>query len=67
MNAFQRLPEKLQGLLAVVAGVMMILYALGLVQKGINFVVILVAASLILFGYMKLGIHKKVMHLIHRK
>ena len=67
MNSFQRLPDKVQGLLYVVAGVVMILYALGLVQKGINFVVILVAAFLMLFGYMKLGIHQKVMRLVHRK
>lgn len=67
MNAFQRLPEKVQGLLYLVAGAVMILYALGLIQKGINLVVILIAACLMLFGYMKLGIHKKVMHLIHRK
>jgi hypothetical protein len=67
MNAFQRLPEKVQGLLYLVAGIVMILYALGLIQKGINLVVILMAALLMLFGYMKLGIHKKVMHLIHRK
>jgi len=67
MNAFQRLPEKVQGLLCLVLGVVMVLYALGLVQKGINVVVIVIAAALMLFGYMKLGIHRKVMHLIHRK
>lgn len=67
MNFFQKLPDKMQGLLCVAAGIMMILYALGLVQKGINVVVIAVAACLILFGYMKLGIHNKVMHLVHRK
>jgi hypothetical protein len=67
MNSFQRLPDKVQGLLYLVAGVVMILYALGLIQKGINFVVILVAACLMLFGYMKLGIHQKVMRLVHRK
>jgi hypothetical protein len=67
MNSFQRLPDKVQGLLYLVAGVVMILYALGLIRKGINFVVILVAACLMLFGYMKLGIHQKVMRLVHRK
>ncbi|HEX4068703.1 MAG TPA: hypothetical protein VHX42_01270 [Candidatus Babeliales bacterium] len=67
MNYFQKLPDKLQGLLCVVAGVVMILYALGLVQKGINFVVIVMAACLMFFGYMKLGIHHKVMRLLHHK
>jgi hypothetical protein len=67
MNFFQRLPDKAQGLLCVALGIVMVLYALGLVQKGINLVVIAMAVCLMLFGYMKLGIHQRVMRLVHRK
>ncbi len=67
MNFFQRLPDKAQGLLCVALGIVMVLYALGLVQKGINLVVIAIAVCLMLFGYMKLGIHQRVMRLVHRK
>ncbi len=67
MNFFQKLPDKVRGLLCVVLGIVMVLYALGLVQKGINLVVIGMAVCLMLVGYMKLGIHNKVMRLVHRK
>ncbi len=67
MNKFKQLPDKVQGLLYLVAGIVMLLYALGIVEKGINLIVILMAACLMLFGYMKLGIHQKVMHLLAKK
>lgn len=67
MNKFQKLPDKAQGLLYLVAGIVMLLYALGILEKGINLVVIAAAVCLMLFGYMKLGIHDKVMRLVHKK
>lgn len=67
MNKFKQLPDKVQGLLYLVAGVVVLLYALGILEKGINFVVIIMAVCLMLFGYMKLGIHDKVMRLMHKQ
>ena len=67
MNKFKQLPDKVQGLLYLVAGIVMLLYALGIVEKGINLIVILVAACLMLFGYMKLGMHHKIMSLLGKK
>jgi hypothetical protein len=67
MNKFKQLPDKVQGLLYCVAGIVMLLYALGILEKGINLVVIAIAVCLMIFGYIKLGIHDKVMRLMHKK
>lgn len=67
MNKFKQLPDKVQGLLYLVAGVVVLLYALGILEKGINFVVIVMAVGLMLFGYMKLGMHDKIMRLMHKQ
>ena len=61
-----RLPNPLQGLLYMVAGLIMTLYALGLVQKGISFAVIVLGLFLMTLGYGKSGLAEKVSHLMHR-
>jgi hypothetical protein len=67
MNKFKQLPDKVQGVLYFVAGIVMLLYALGILEKGINLVVIVIAVCLMLFGYMKIGMHDKIMHLLAKK
>ena len=67
MNKFQQLPDKVQGLLYFVAGTVMLLYALGIIEKGITFIVVLFAACLMGVGYMKIGLHHAVMGLISKK
>jgi len=61
-----RLPNTLQGLLYMAAGLIIVLYALGLVQKGINFAVIIGGLFLMTLGYGKSGLGEKVSALMHR-
>jgi len=61
-----RLPSPLQGLLYMLAGLIIVLYALGLVQKGISFAIIMVGLFLMTLGYGKSGLGDKVSSLMHR-
>ena len=61
-----RLPNGLQGLLYMAAGLIIVLYALGLVQKGINFAVIIGGLFLMTLGYGKSGLGGKISALMHR-
>ena len=61
-----RLPGRMQGLLYMAAGLVMILYALGLVQKGISFAVIILGLFLLSLGYGKTGLDEKISHVIAR-
>jgi hypothetical protein len=65
-NIMDRLPGRMQGLLYMAAGLVMILYALGLVQKGISFAVIILGLFLLSLGYGKTGLDEKVSHVIAR-
>jgi hypothetical protein len=65
-NIMDRLPSRMQGLLYMAAGLVMILYALGLVQKGISFAVIILGLFLLSLGYGKTGLDEKVSHVIAR-
>lgn len=61
-----RLPTPLQGLLYMLAGLIIVLYALGLVQKGISFAIIMAGLFLMTLGYGKSGLGDKVSALMHR-
>jgi dipeptide/tripeptide permease len=61
-----RLPSGLQGLLYMAAGLIIVLYALGLVQKGISFAIIMVGLFLMTLGYGKSGMGDKVSHMLGR-
>ena len=66
-NKFQQLPDKVQGLLYFVAGLIMLLYALGIIEKGITLIVVLFAACLIGVGAMKSGLYQRVMNLLGKR
>lgn len=61
-----RLPNSLQGLLYMAAGLIITLYALGLVQKGISFAIIIAGLFLMTLGYGKSGLAEKVSSLMHK-
>lgn len=67
VNKFQQLPDKIQGLLYLVAGTVMFLYALGIIEKGITLIVVLFAACLIGVGAIKIGLYQKAMDLFAKK
>ena len=58
-NAFQRLPELYQGIIYFMAGSILLLYALGIIEKGITVIVVLLAVCMIGVGFVKMGLYKK--------
>lgn len=65
LTILQRMPEPLQAVLYIAAGMIIVLYALGLIKTGINFLVISAGLYLILSGLVKSGFHKKLMRRNH--
>jgi hypothetical protein len=59
-----RLPNGLQGLLYMLAGLIITLYALGLVQKGISFAIVMAGLFLMTLGYGKSGLGDKVSRML---
>jgi uncharacterized membrane protein HdeD (DUF308 family) len=59
LTAMQRLPEPMQGVLYMFVGALVLLYALGLIKTGINFLVIAFALYLIFNGCVKAGLSRK--------
>lgn len=67
INSFKQLPGRYQGILYFVAGSVMLLYALGIIEKGITIIIILFAIYLISVGCIKSGLYQKVMNSINKK
>jgi len=65
LTTLDRLPDPLHGLLFIAAGVIVVLYALGLIKTGINFLVISFGVYLIVNGIFKSGLYKKIFHRSH--
>lgn len=58
-NSFHQLPERYQGIIYILFGSIILLYALGIIEKGITFVIVALALIAITMGCKKLGLLKK--------
>ena len=58
-ETFNRLPDFYQGLVFIIAGATAMLYALGIIQKGITIIVVLFALYMISVGCVKVGLYQK--------
>ena len=58
---FQQLPNKYQGMFYFMAGLIMLLYALGIIERGITIIIVLFAVYLISIGCVKIGLYQKAM------
>ena len=56
--------DMLQGLTALVGGITMLLYSLGIVERGITTLLILASLVLIFYGIIKSGLYEKVRGMI---
>lgn len=65
-EVLNRFSNPVQAIVYFFSGLIIALYALGLVGKGINFLVILFALYLMFVGFVKSGLYEKVMHSISR-
>jgi hypothetical protein len=56
---FQQLPNKYQGMFYFMAGLIMLLYALGIIERGITLIIVVFALYLISIGCVKIGLYQK--------
>lgn len=63
---FHKLPEMYQGFIALFIGMLLLLHALGFAVLGIKIIILLFAIYLLMAGFIKSGLYKKVTELIER-
>jgi hypothetical protein len=64
LKSFNQLPDAYQGVIYIITGTIVLLYALGIIQKGISILVIGFSLYMILVGCTKLGITQKASDLL---
>ncbi|HSC25521.1 MAG TPA: hypothetical protein VLB80_04900 [Candidatus Babeliales bacterium] len=62
---FQHIAPIYQGLLYCITGIIMLLYALGIISQGITTIVILFAIFLIAIGSIKMGLYPKLTKILN--
>jgi hypothetical protein len=63
---FKRLPDAYQGVIYILLGITAILYALGIIEKGIDTVIILFAICMVVLGCIKIGLYHKTINALSR-
>ncbi len=66
MIDMRNLSERTQGIIFIVIGIVLLLHALGIVERGINLIVIAMAIYLIIIGSIKSGVYEKLLRMIKR-
>lgn len=66
LESFNQIPDTYQGVLYILTGAIVLLYALGIIEKGITILVIGLALYAILIGCTKLGLVKKASMLLNQ-
>ncbi len=62
MNSFIRsLPHQIKGFLIMGIGILLLLHTLGIIERGISMVLIIISAAIIAYGFIMTGYHKKFM------
>lgn len=67
LTSLNNLPPMYQGVLYISAGLMVLMYALGFIEKGITLIIILFACYLIGIGAVRSGLYGKIVTLLHKK
>lgn len=62
-----QLNDTQKGLMLVVGGLILLLYALGIFTAFLNVIMIVLCTTMIVWGAIKLHWYKKILELIHRK
>jgi len=61
-----KLSRNQQGLICLVGGSILLLYALGVFGRGANMMVVVFAAIIMLFGFMRMGLHREIMDAVKK-
>lgn len=63
----QALSDKQKGILLIVIGSILFFHTLGILQAGLNYIIIIGSLLMIIYGFMLVNIHKKVMAYIQKR
>ena len=66
MIDMRNLSERTQGIIFIFIGIVLLLHALGIVERGINLIVIGMAIYLIIIGSIKSGAYETLIRMIKR-
>ena len=66
MIDMHNLSERTQGIIFIFIGIVLLLHALGIVEKGTNLIIITMAVYLIVIGSIKSGAYQKLMNMMKR-
>ena len=60
VEVLRQLPLFCQGMIYFTAGMIVLLYALGIIEKGITLIIVVFGIFLICLGLIKLGLYQKI-------
>ncbi len=63
---FQKLPNIYQSLILMASGFVLLLHTLGIVETGLNLLIILGAIYMIVCGFIKSGLYNRILLLLKR-
>ena len=66
-NLFERLSEIQKGTLLIVSGLILLFHTLGIIETGLNYIIIFGSLFMIVYGLVLVNVHKKIMALIKKE
>ncbi|PKN03543.1 hypothetical protein CVU75_01670 [Candidatus Dependentiae bacterium HGW-Dependentiae-1] len=66
-NMLHALTDKQKGILLIVIGSILFFHTVGILQAGLNYIIIVGSLLMIIYGFMLVNIHKKVMAYINKR
>ncbi len=64
---FQNMSDKQKGILLIIIGSILFFHTLGIIQAGLNYVIIVGSLIMIIYGLMLINIHRKVMAYLQKR
>ena len=66
-NIFQNMSDKQKGILLIIIGSILFFHTLGIIQTGLNYIIIVGSLIMIIYGFMLINVHKKVMAYLQKR
>jgi hypothetical protein len=64
---FKDLSDTIKGVLFIIAGLILLLHTLGIIQRGLDILIIGLSIYMIIYGFIKANYHQKIILLIKGK
>ena len=64
---FQNMTDKQKGILLIIIGSVLFFHTLGIIQAGLNYIIIVGSLLMIIYGFMLVNVHKKVMAYLQKR